>query len=357
MASSAGNATAIFAANQFDWSQIESDDFETLAVRLRGAGCPERTIRDLVMSRAARAHQRLNHEGPHAPFWAAGLQKQRAEEAQDRSREAARAKIRVAVKRAVGLDLSESDSKEMEDLDNQALTRFILGPMPERKFEKLTAMMQRYKGLDEEISERSGGVLLDEDIARSQQLRAQFTREAAALLTPQEYEEFSGRCVMIDGKPDVKWEATDFTPAEVRQIALIRARFETPAADMFQSWHQREGQDNEAIRVAIRAYLGEGRAVEFDRATDSDFQRLWDLGKEQRLAGDAATKAYEIRQLTAQEAGQLREETSLTAEQSQQQLQQIQAASQEELLQVLGATALQQYLQRGGEWVTNISKL
>jgi len=36
--------------NEFDWRQLESEDYKTYITRLRSIGCPEQTIRDIIIS-------------------------------------------------------------------------------------------------------------------------------------------------------------------------------------------------------------------------------------------------------------------------------------------------------------------
>ena len=65
----------------------------------------------------------------------------------------------------------------------------------------------------------------------------------------------------------------------------------------------------------------------------------------------------ECRRLAEQEAGRLREDKTLSEPERRQRLEQIQTETQAAMLQTLGAPVCQQYLQRGGEWVTNFTKL
>ena len=36
--------------NQIQWAQLESEDYRTYIARLRSVGCPEQTIRDIIIS-------------------------------------------------------------------------------------------------------------------------------------------------------------------------------------------------------------------------------------------------------------------------------------------------------------------
>jgi len=359
--SPASAAATTFVTNRFEWRQVESDDWEQLASNLRAVGCPEKTIRDLVLARAQRATDQIARGHSRLPFWTAGIRLERDTEARERLWAATRTKIRATLGRAVGLDFDPSAARQRGNFEEQTVSRFVIGPMPEEKYQQLVVMMKRLEERTGEVSARCQGVQLNEDIAELKQLQAQFARDVSALLSREEFDEFNARCAMINfhfhGGSEVKFEATDLTPSEVRQIALIRARVQGPASDLFRSSHATTDEEDEQIRVETSAFLGERRAAEFERAADSDFQRLFDLGSDNNLPRDTAVRAFDLRKLAEQEAGQLREDKSLSDAQRRQRLEQVQAETQAAMLQTLGATACQQYLQRGGEWLTNFNKL
>jgi len=354
--------SALFAAveyvtNRFDWSKIESDDWEKLAANLRAVGCPEQTVRDLIFARARRAKNQIERCRSRVPFWAAGLRREQDSKERERFHQMASERIVADLVRAVGSDSDPSDNPQMRDLEEQALMRFILGPMPEASVQQLAMTMKQFEERCDAVRERCQGVELDDDIAELDRLHRQFKKEVGELLTREQFEEFSARCAMMKLSDDIKWEATDLTPSEVCQIALIRARYEGPTSDLFHGSRSTTGEEDRQIREETFTFLGARRAAEFERAANSDFQRLFDLSKDQNLPREAAIHAYDIRQLAESEAEQLRKDASLSDVQHQERFEQMQAETQEAMLKTLGAAACQQYLHRGGEWVTNFSKL
>src|SRR6266436_7828684 len=40
----------VVVSNDFRWTQLESEDYRTYIARLRSIGCPEQTIRDLIIA-------------------------------------------------------------------------------------------------------------------------------------------------------------------------------------------------------------------------------------------------------------------------------------------------------------------
>ena len=47
-------APTTFVTNRFGWNAVEAEDLEQLATNLRAIGCPEKTVRDVVVARTRR---------------------------------------------------------------------------------------------------------------------------------------------------------------------------------------------------------------------------------------------------------------------------------------------------------------
>jgi hypothetical protein len=351
-------AAVTYVTNRFAWSTVEAEDFEQLATNLRTIGCPEKTVRDVVVARARRRLEQLSKEGePKLAFWAAGLRRARAQREAERQLATARAKVFASVERAVGRGVFTEDGRIMEDFVEQAIARFLSGPISEEKILQLAGLIVRQKALVDEVRAKTHGVWLEEDEAALQNLGRQFHQELAALLRPSELEEFTARPAIMKLADRVQFEATDLTPAEIRAVALIRARFHGPAeAEWFEGDSLTDEQEAQATQ-AVREFLGEARFVQLERAGDRAFQELFEVGREYNLPQGSAVKAFELRRLTAQEVARLAENKSISEVERQQQLAQVLTQAQEGVLTILGAGACAQYLNRGGAWLTNLSGL
>ncbi len=351
-------APTTFITNRFEWNAVEAEDLEQLATNLRAIGCPEKTVRDVVAARTRRGLDRLSRSAePKLPFWTAGLQRAHAHRTAEGMAAAARAKLLASVERALGRDVFIEDGKLTEDFVEQAIMRFVSGPMAEEKFSQLVGLLVRQKAQIQEVRARTHGVLLEEDEAALKTLGHQFQRKLATMLLPTELEEFTARPRMMKLGEKVRYETTDLSPVDIRTITLIRARFEDPASgEWFEGGSLTEQQEAQAA-LAIREFLGESRYAQFERAADGDFKTLFDLSRDNNLPSVSAAQAFEVCQLTAQEVARLREDNSLSDSERQQQLASVQTQAQAGVLKVLGAEACAQYLNRGGAWLTNVSGL
>lgn len=359
-APAAGNSPApvTFVTNHFGWRAVEAEDYEQFAMNLRAIGCPEKTIRDIVGARARRELDQLSRNAaPACSFWTAGLQRAHARRDAERTLAASRAKLLASVERALGREVDIEDGKLMEDFVEQAIVRFVSGPMSEEKFSRLAGLLVRQEAQVSEVRARTHGVLLAEDEEELKNLGRQFHEELAALLLPAEREELTARPAAMKLADKVQFEATALSPAEIRGVALIRAQFDAPATG---GWFEDESlTDEEETQAAqaVREFLGEARYAQFERAGDRDYQALYEVGRDRNLPREAAVKAFEIRQITAQEAARLRADKSLSDAELQHQFVELQTRAQQGVLQVLGADACAQYLNRSGTWLTNLNGL
>jgi len=348
-----------YVTNRFEWSAVEAEDFEQLAMNLRAVGCPEKTVCDLVGARARRGLDRLSRSAePKLAFWTAGRRRAQAQREPERVVAAARAKLLASVERALGRDGFLEDGKLMEDFVEQAIARFVSGPMAEEKFSRLVGLLVRQKAQMEEVNARAHGVLLEKDEVALKNLGRQFHQELAAMLLPTELEEFTARPRMLKLEKEVRYEATDLSPADIRAITLIRARFDEPAmGEWFEGGSSLTDEQEAQASQAVREFLGESRYAQVERAGDDAFKSLFDLGRNSNLPSFAAVQAFEVRQLTAREVARLRADQSLAEAEREQRLALAQTQAQEAVLKVLGADACTQYLNQGGAWLTNVSGL
>jgi hypothetical protein len=355
-------ASITYVTNHFAWSKVEAEDFEHLATNLRAIGCPEKTVRDIVIARGRRALEKISKEAePKLPFWIAGLCRTRANETAEREARLAQEKIMARLERVVGPDIFLGDTEMMktDELEMQGAMRFVIGPLPEETFLKLAAKLAWFQAHHKELCSRTRGVWLETDEAELAQLRTRYHRELAALLSSAQLEEMTARMAMIPQLDRVNFEATDLTTADVRQLSLLRARFSDPLSETrsFLDSDSLTNEQEQALKAAERQFLGEVRFAQLERAADGNFKALFSLGQEHNLPRAAAEKVFELHQLTAQEVAQLRDDESLSQEDRQQRLAQMQADVQLAVLQVLGANASGQYLGRGGAWLTNVTGL
>ena len=162
------NATNLLATlnrSPLTWNGIESTNYPTYIANLRAIGCPEETVRDIIITDVAKLYARrraaLRTQGQPYKFWQTGdgtdgsanpeLQSQlRALEKEERG----------LVKTLLGVDLQTELAKYSDGDDAQERT---YGFLPADKREKLQALQASFDDLEQAVYDRSRGVMLDED--------------------------------------------------------------------------------------------------------------------------------------------------------------------------------------------------
>ena len=352
-------AWGAYLGQNFRWSQIETNDLVQLALNMRGVGCPEETVREVVSARAIRAlGQSVRAARPRQPFWTAGGSRERAIREAEALAAAARDKIRASVEEALGAGNFLENPKWTRDLVDQALMRFFTGPMSEKSFSQVQIVFTRQEAREEEIRALAHGVMLADDEAAMERLNQHFKKEIEAVLAPAELEEFLARAgAMRQSGGEIRFDATDFTPAEVREIGLARGQLGFGKLSRWTESFDLSAEQEAQLAADLSRRFGAARYAQIERAVDNDFKALFDLGRDSNLPSAAAVDAFERRRFTVREVAALRTDPSLSEDERQQRLASLQSETQAAIRQVLGAEAAERYLQQGGSWVTNVNGL
>src|SRR4051794_6580629 len=68
-----GQSRLVYVTNEFHWSQLESADYREYIAKLRSVGCPEATIKDIIITDIMRLYAarrgQFYHNGREFRFW------------------------------------------------------------------------------------------------------------------------------------------------------------------------------------------------------------------------------------------------------------------------------------------------
>src|SRR5881396_3579811 len=137
-------ASAPLQPPEFRWSQIESDDYPPYITNLRTIGCPEKTIRDIILADVEKLYQaRLesSRQTNRGQFWRTAEQREKARrEFNRRERELSREK-RALIKTLLGLDYDQAALEAWWDEQEFAV---VLSFLPESKAVEVIATVNRF---------------------------------------------------------------------------------------------------------------------------------------------------------------------------------------------------------------------
>lgn len=343
----------LLVTNRFHWRELESPDYDVFVANLRAVGCPEKTLRDLVLADLRTAfNAAICTSSPAPPFWTGGRERAQAERARQARTAKLNADYAALAQRLLGVDF-QPDADRQPDLTEQALLRFVSGPLPEETFQRFRNVMSQFDGLKKRLNEAEGGVVLPADAAARQALRVDLQRALAATLSPAQLEEFQARVIAIpDSSFALETDALEMTPVEFRALNVLRARHFDPLREAVEAEEPSEAEQSAAeaaFRSEARAWLGESRFADFVRSQDEDYRSLYTA-----LAGEvgraAVGQAYEISRLARAESDRLDADDALDPAERRQMQVQIRQLTETELRRVLGAKAFQE----GGKTVQGL---
>ena len=348
-----------FVTNRFHWRQIESRDYDRYIANLRAVGCPEATLRDIVIADVRKSYDQKAALVPmQVGFWTGGARRAAAAREREQSQRALQTEKDELLVRLLGPDVNQDEQEDHgNDLTRDAIMRFVIGPVPERCYHQVPALMQKWEDQGKEIESQAGGFLLPEDYARLRGLRDRMLVELHRVLTSEQFDEFAQRLGLV-GHEDDALEAARLGPGEWRQVARLSVEVYGPFdRGVFDKLPEQEGvsaSQDQLFQDGLKRILGETGYAHYRREKDPGFQAASAVAQQNQLPREIAVKVYEIRQLLEAESGRLHEDSSLDPAVQQSQLNALRDISRAEVRKLFGEKAYAALLRQGNNvWLTN----
>jgi LysM repeat protein len=309
----------------FSWQEVESQDYPTYIANLRDIGCPEQTVRDIIIADVNGLYARRRATElvtPEQQWWRSEPDREIVRAAAEKARTLDDER-RALLTRLLGPNWEGGDlanlprpSRPSIALDGPILG--VLAPDIKQAVQDINSRgeerLQAY--LD---AQRSAGK--NPDPAELARLRRQTRDELAGVLTPQQLEEFLlrysqdanslrtefGQLKYFDATPDEFRAVFRATDAIDQQLQLLAGSNDPNSVAQRNALEQ---QRQDAIKMA----LGSDRYEEFSLLHDPLYQQATATA-EQAGYPDAVQALYEINLATAVEQDRIRANTNLTAEQ------------------------------------------
>ncbi len=350
-----------------DWRTLESDDYALYIANLRRIGCPEDTIRDIIIADvnklyAARRHA-LNAPQPDWPFWrhpdeipddhaARRLENEHREQLTSLDRERRQLLHTLLGDSAIRSEFEEYAAEAADDRD----LRF-LAPEKRQSMAQATAEWRLAREAALEVSDAAAA-----DRVRDAADKA-FEGAVGMILTPGEREEYELRSSPL--AEDLRERLRCFGSSkdefellfrlerqmEAEQEALrasVEAGIETQGAEKTEA----SALEHEA---RIRELLGPQRYADLERSSDPDYQTLYSLTKDHAMSPDLAGQVWGMRREVENQTTRIRQNPFLTAEQKNRALDAIRLETQGAISEGLGEPLLDDYQRQGGAWLMDLT--
>jgi hypothetical protein len=354
----------VIRTNTFEWAQLEAEDYRTYIERLRSIGCPEQTIRDIVIADLEKlmAPRVQEIEGRKEPpkYWKPDRKELvRTVETLEKSgrKQEVDFEKREIIRELLGVDLAAERSKASGESDFYEERLSFLSSGQRARVRMIVERANR-----EEIALREKSWLENDELTAEerQQLReiaATKEREVASLLSPDDLEKY--HLWFSDSAYKVRDSFFAMEPSEEDFLAIyaIQREFDSAWAGMeVQSLTVQERAAYEEAQLEyearIREHLGEERYEEYRRSRDDDYQQLQAAAAQFGLSAGVASEVYGFKKVLQEERERVRQMPGLTLEQRARVFDALAAEAEGAIIEVLGPKPYRYYVRSGaGEWI------
>src|SRR5262249_13505646 len=308
--SAKGTPPAARPSRLFSWAQLESEDYKTYIARLRAIGCPEQTIRDIIIAdldkllapeiRAAYGRR------TDLKFW----QPQEEEMLNDvNPREVSRKerdidkRKREIIHELVNADLVQERMKT-SGVDDYYERR--LGFLSEDKRSKVRTVLEKFDEAEQAIrdaEEAREGSFAAADRAQIRVLRQQRAAEVEGLLSPREQPLYQLWLSPVANEVRHATYGMDASEEEFMTIYEARKAFDDAwglrdSELLDPATRQQMEQARQDTEDRIRAALGDERYAQLLRGQDDDFHLLSALVTRFNLPKEKAAEVYGYKTVT-----------------------------------------------------------
>lgn len=344
-----------------DWRMIEASDYKEYIARLRGIGCPEETIRDIIIADVnklyARKWRSLLIPASGLKYWESwDRYEERSNPHLAKQRQALEMEKRVVIRELLGVDVDQERRKlelHWTWLDRED---HLMDFLPADKRSKVAALRASSREQVRAITERAGGKLNTEDRAQIARIRSEEAAEMHKAMSKEEYDQYVLRVSATANT--VRSSLIGFDPSEKEYQAIFWAQTSfnnttrNPTGNPQDADHlKKRGEAAKAMDDQVHAALGDDRYAEYVKTKDSTYRDLFRFAQQMDLAKEVAGKAYGVRRLAESRALKVVSDLNLAPEQRAAALQAIQTETQNAFRQLMGPETYQSYYASRGYWI------
>lgn len=350
-------------AAPFHWSALESPDYAVYVARLRAVGCPERTLRDILLPDIEKLYDARGAELAETKgdtFWETADQRDARQRKRDAKLRELELEKRALIQRLLGAELSYEALKELRtESFGAAIMELLLGFIDTAKTDHVFTIHQLREADAKAQLAATEGILLDEDLTQLHALRDRFEHDLSRGIAPTELEELKLRIAILEGAEHLsRSSGVSITSGELREIARLRSDTRDSLAkvlnlgDKIYSEAERAKGDA-AFDELLKRFLGQGRFADAERGKDPLFRELFQSTENQGVAKAALLQAYETRRAAETQAQQIRADRQLTLEERSLLLAALRAQTTQALSGSLGPVGFSAFAKQYGQQFTN----
>jgi hypothetical protein len=362
------NLLAALAGRPLNWRALESTNYVQYIENLRAFGCPEETIRDIIITDIAKLYARRRAElreqlAPYRFWQATDATGNPAQSPELRHQMRALDKEqRQLIHDLLGVDLRTEMARYWNDAE---YSERDYGYLSQEKQTQVKSLAEQYHEMEQDVYARAGGLLLDDDLEELRLIQRQRRAELASILTPEELEEYELRHSETSDNLRATLGGFQASEEEFRNIFRLQRTYDL---EFGQGYDVRDStavaararaqeQASAALNSELAKVLGPERFTQYQRAQDGDYRALQQVTDRFGLADDVAAKVYNMKQAAEAIKAQVESNPNLTDEQRAQTIADIARQTERSVAAALGNDVYNAYSSNGGQWVGDLAEI
>ena len=341
-----------------DWRMVESENYKQYIANLRSIGCPEETIRDIIIADVNKLFESRGKQLFPATnkfeYWKGGnFFASLFDETKMQKQQALNAEKRALLKELLGVDVPDkgdivSGTKTMETL---------LDFLPSEKQTKLMELEQQFAGkMGKYMKAIQAG-----DMSALKKLQAEKDAEMLKILSPEEKFEYDLRMSQTAMVMRMQMGDVDLSEQEFRDVFKLRKQFEDEyglAAGTSSTAEEREKRAaaEKVLDGQVRQSMGDSRFLEMKYSATFERSSLNKIAQEYNIPRENALKVFDIRATAQEQAARVRDDRSLDNTIKQDKLNQIRSYTEIEIGKWIGPQATADYINKGSS-IKNLNRL
>ena len=316
--SKGGRSHVVVRRRGFNWTEVESPDFATYIKNLRDVGCPEKTIRDIIVAEVNEMFaDRMAREIqlPEQKWWLPDPDMDALQAGMDQVRtlEAEKTQLLTQLLGPGWETHKAATAANAIRFDGPVLA--ALPPETKSAVERIEANARQSREAIERRGEVVNGDVLTQDLAR---LRQDTRRELAAVLNPEQLEEYLLRYSQTADQLRDQLRGFGADADEFRRIFRIRDSYDQQIAALSTNDTASAARRRELERTrdaAIRDSLGQERYA-FYSATESPlFRQAQEQVETTGADPDKVLPVLRIKQAVAEEIARIQADQTISEDQ------------------------------------------
>jgi hypothetical protein len=337
--------------NAFNWSQVESTDYRQYIANLRAVGCPEVTIKDIILTDVMRLYAQKRGQymvnGRPFKFWETEEKRQlKQQQVEERDRQLAQIDkdLPIVLRELLGINYEREMDKYFVDTDED---NHRLAFLSEEKRARLLAMRDEFEGKRELIMYYvTNGAPTAEDLEKLKKLDEEQDAALSQTLSPAELEEY--QLSMSPTADHLRESLVGFNPSPEEFRTLFERQQAIDAAYAHQDMSDAavraaKAAEEQSMMNEVEAKLPPDRATALEHTKDADYRTVSLLAERYSLPAETSQTIVDMRQTAEDERKELLSNKEIPPARLQEALQAIQAATEKAARETLGSAAYSQY--------------